>query len=220
MTYADYLKGKTVALVGPANYLQGQGEIIDSHDVVVRVNHVYPIPKRYGTRTDVLYHGVWKAFRNRGTWAKGELREIEKRVKWIVFRNSTWQRKSVKRAAQPLKTSWAVIEPEYHLYFRRILPDGKVNTGTAALIHLLSFDIKYLSVYGFDFYRSGVFRGYGDPLEEQAPRERGKNSHDTEGQIKFLAELKDERFRPDEVLEGILNDSSYTSKGWLKRNTR
>src|SRR5688572_29364930 len=38
--YANWLRGKRVVVVGPAGYLQGQhqGDFIDSHDVVVKLN--------------------------------------------------------------------------------------------------------------------------------------------------------------------------------------
>lgn len=57
----DYLKGKSVILVGPAPYLEGQriGSLIDSHDVVVRLKSGYPIPtplqKDVGKRIDLWY---------------------------------------------------------------------------------------------------------------------------------------------------------------------
>ena len=58
--YLAPLAGKRVIIVGPAGYLKdkGLGEWIDLFDVVVGVNHAYPIkyPADYGTRTDILYH--------------------------------------------------------------------------------------------------------------------------------------------------------------------
>jgi len=53
---SEYLKGKRVAYVGPAPYLQNQGNgpEIDSYDVVVRIQHGIPNPKDYGTRTDII----------------------------------------------------------------------------------------------------------------------------------------------------------------------
>ncbi len=204
--YQDYLKGKVVALVGPANYLQGRGDAIDGHDIVVRVNHVCPIPKRYGTRTDVLYHGVWNAFRKRkNSQVLQEIRQIEKHVDWIVFRNSPWQEKTVERVASFVRVPWTVIDSNVHDVLNTIRPPrGSVNTGVAAIIHLLSYDIKVLHVYGFDFYQSGVFDGYGDLLEGQDQEQRSINSHNTGPQVSHLAKIEDDRFKPDEVLRNIL----------------
>lgn len=212
--YARYLKGKTVALVGPAQYLQGRitGRTIDNRDIVVRVNHVIPVPdkKDYGSRTDVLYHGVWNAFRKRKQKKLiQELRGIEKCVQWVVFRNSEWQAATVRKITPYLGTPWTVIEPEYHDLFKKICPPrGTVNTGVAAIIHLLSFDIESLSVYGFDFYQTGVFDGHGDPEENQSTQERNENSHDTGAQIEYLSRLNDERFLPDNELDAVLKGSA------------
>ena len=52
----EYLQGKRVALVGPAPYLMGQnkGKLIDSYDVVVRIQpEIFSTPD-YGSRTDVI----------------------------------------------------------------------------------------------------------------------------------------------------------------------
>jgi hypothetical protein len=60
--YAEYMHDKRVVIVGPAASLQGrkQGKLIDSHDVIVRINLDCPVPKDMnedrGTGTDVLYH--------------------------------------------------------------------------------------------------------------------------------------------------------------------
>lgn len=40
--FAEYLEGKTVAIVGRANLDQEQGDLIDSHDVVVRMHSALP----------------------------------------------------------------------------------------------------------------------------------------------------------------------------------
>jgi len=60
--YKEYLKGKRVVIVGPAPSIVGsdQRDLIDSYDVVVRLNRALPVPehlkKDVGTRTDVLYN--------------------------------------------------------------------------------------------------------------------------------------------------------------------
>ena len=40
MSYLKFIEGKTVAIVGPAQYMMGKnlGEEIDNHDIVVRIN--------------------------------------------------------------------------------------------------------------------------------------------------------------------------------------
>ena len=53
-----YLSGKTISLVGNAQSLleKEQGELIDSSDVVMRINRGYPVDfKRHGTKTNVVW---------------------------------------------------------------------------------------------------------------------------------------------------------------------
>ena len=54
------LKGKRVAIVGPSPHLMGHniGELIDSYDIVCRVNEVHPTgyESDYGDRTDIVFH--------------------------------------------------------------------------------------------------------------------------------------------------------------------
>ena len=51
-----YLEGKRVAFVGPASYLsgQGKGDLIDSYDVIVRVQPEIWDTNDYGSRTDII----------------------------------------------------------------------------------------------------------------------------------------------------------------------
>ena len=59
--YKNYLKGKKVVLVGPAWHTKhtNQEELIESYDVVVRMNNGFIISEKkqkdIGRRTDILY---------------------------------------------------------------------------------------------------------------------------------------------------------------------
>lgn len=57
--YAEYLSGKRVAVVGPADTGRKNGAEIDEYDVVVRFNHFDGAkyqPDKFGTKTDVSYY--------------------------------------------------------------------------------------------------------------------------------------------------------------------
>ena len=60
-TFEEFIKEKTVSLVGPASYMMGSdhGEQIDSDDVVIRINRSYEsvdvFSSDIGKRTDILY---------------------------------------------------------------------------------------------------------------------------------------------------------------------
>lgn len=57
--FKEFIRGKTVAVVGPSPHLEGKalGAFIDSHDLVVRINEVSSRENSvdYGLRTDVIF---------------------------------------------------------------------------------------------------------------------------------------------------------------------
>ena len=59
--FLDFVKGKSVALVGPAMYLQGSkyGRDIDSYDIVARINRGVELVDFFGEdigkKTDIVY---------------------------------------------------------------------------------------------------------------------------------------------------------------------
>ena len=86
--FKSFVAGKSIALVGPASTLAGQrmGELIDSHDVVVRLNHSWPLPQEFrddiGARVDIIYHNM--NFRKQRMTKKEIVRMRRDGVKWMV----------------------------------------------------------------------------------------------------------------------------------------
>ena len=66
--------GKRIAVVGPSSHLTGLGggELIESYDLVVRINQHFSVPQHqwidYGVRTDILFncYNALKAQHGRG----------------------------------------------------------------------------------------------------------------------------------------------------------
>ena len=60
------IQGKRVVIVGPSPHLIDTkfGDVIDSYDIVCRVNEVHPtgFEKDYGNRTDVIFHNCGTRF--------------------------------------------------------------------------------------------------------------------------------------------------------------
>ena len=57
--FQNFLNKKKIALVGPASSIEKDknGEFIDSHDIVVRLNYAkIKNPDHSGTKTDVIYY--------------------------------------------------------------------------------------------------------------------------------------------------------------------
>lgn len=99
--FATLIRGKRIAIVGPARTLIGRngGEWIDSHDLVVRFNDPFTylkesnaLPEDHGSRTDVLYFNQ-VVMRNilAGIFAKREFREFahESKLKYAVCTNNS-----------------------------------------------------------------------------------------------------------------------------------
>ena len=85
----EFLKNKSVALVGPAKYMSGSnyGVEIDSHDVVVRINRGIESIKSYGDdigkRTDIYYSCLIETSQQTGKLDVVELKDDYK-IKYIV----------------------------------------------------------------------------------------------------------------------------------------
>ena len=59
--YKNLVKNKNVALVGPASSIAGSknGELIDSHDIVVRLNYAKIQNKEdSGSKTNIIYYAI------------------------------------------------------------------------------------------------------------------------------------------------------------------
>jgi len=213
--YTNYIQGKRVILVGPAGYLlgQGKGNYINSFDVVVRVNHGIFVNsvKDYGNRTDVLYHILSRRSTD-GTHknvVKPDEVEDWKRLGllWLISRHDSRSQRvrDVRDSLQGLK--YTCLENGFYRRCKNKIRNKAPNTGIVAMMHLLACNVKSLHIVGFDFYRSGVYAGYGDVKENECAEVINSRWHDSEAQIEFLREFAptQENLFLDEVLEGILS---------------
>ena len=214
--YLQTLLNKNVIIVGPAGYLQGKGmgKWIDSFDVVVRINHAVPVafPDDYGTRTDVLYHIL--SHRNAAQMSKKlidreEVLEWKKAgVKWLVSRHSSIS-KRIQQVAHILDSviPWCCMHHTFYEKARRTIGEKSPNTGIAAIMHLLSVQIRSLTIIGFDLYASGVYQGYGDVGKNEDASQINDHWHSRDAQIDYLRKLirRDNRVHIDEHLKEILS---------------
>jgi len=168
---ADYLKGKDIAMVGPAPNLVGtnMGPEIDTHDVVCRVNNSFIINEEmipdYGTKKNILFNSgselglqvledVWSQWQNfeyimlpgiHQHYGKGHETVLE----------------GIRRVDM---NGIPIFQPKQEWFFDwqyKIDKEKKwnfLNTGLSSIRLLLEFEINSLTVYGFTFYRGG--KGY------------------------------------------------------------
>jgi hypothetical protein len=213
LAYARYLARKRVVLVGPAPSIEGsrQRDLIESHDVVVRINHALPIPRHLqddvGRRTDVLYHNLWHA-NPRGLPLPQLVELLDGCVQWVS-------------AAYPYSNLDHAFATDIDLFVAQLrgrvplhVPDTarylstwrdigtRPNAGVSAIADLLSFDIARLYITGFTFY--GGSRVYHTGYQGSA---QGIGTiHDQGRQREYIARTlqSDGRLAVDRVLEEIL----------------
>jgi hypothetical protein len=176
--YGRYLAGKSVALVGPAPMIEGsrQAGLIESHDVVVRLNHALPVPPHLepdvGRRTDVLYSNLVQTTPQASTL--DELATlVAGRVQWVcaaypylnLDRNFA---DDIDRFVDALGGRVPFYVPSSWRYLGTCARvRTRPNAGVSAIVDLLSFDIARLYVTGFTFYGGGAqdyhagYRGRG-----------------------------------------------------------
>jgi len=197
--YENFLRGKSVVLVGPASSMIGRnlGEYIDSFDIVIRTNNMIntlmndnEASKDYGKRTDILYVNV--------TYERDML---------DVWKVEEWKKRGLKYVCRLMKTDLGKkgISVKWRGILKNPLPPPTTYLGTRAIWDLLSFDLKKLYVTGMDAYENvsdvvdgknkEYLEGYLPPLEIERRNNRigGRLSlHDRYRDTRFILKLEEE----------------------------
>lgn len=143
-------KGKSVLIVGNScdiidNYY---GDIIDSYDVVVRINYGYPIPKYYknmGEKMTIWAHGILNKRKQIQIY-----RDIRKKVKYHIETN---QRKLCR---QIFDEKAFLIPNDWYKKKYESINRCEMSTGLNTLIFFTDYvqTYNYISIVGFDFLRT------------------------------------------------------------------
>lgn len=174
---AEYLRGKDVAMVGPAPNLVGTGlgPEIDNYDVVCRVNNSFIINEAmepdYGTRRDILFNSG----SDLGIAILKSVFDQWQSTKYImlpgIHQHHTPEHLTVLEGIQLANmNNIPVFQPnqEWFLAWQAKIDSEKkwnfLNTGLSSIRLLLEFEINSLTVYGFTFYKGG--RGYVQHQDE------------------------------------------------------
>ena len=218
---SSYLKGKRVVLVGPAPSVidSAQAALIDSYDVVVRLNKALPIPKDLqkdiGTRCDILYNCMNPSDDCGGTININTLNKYG--VKFLVGAYPPVD--SVGTTKLRIKTdnlsfynknrnnwrSFCYTDKTHFLSLWKLM--RLPNTGTMAILDLLRFDIKELYITGITFFKVGYIRSYRDYDEKGIMNHLKKfNLHNPNKQLDYACGrlLKEPRVTMDNTLTSIL----------------
>lgn len=222
---------KDIVLVGPAASLvgRGQGEHIDSFDLVARINLDCPVAPEMaadrGTRTDLLYHVLFDERHANAIGRDHSRAEVKSwqdaGVKFLVTRQDA-NHGRVRRIKPFLGDLPLVHIPQVVKVRARRATKTIPNTGVLAIAHLLSLPIRSLHVTGFDFYTSPYFPGMAGFSDEQAARglfaygswgqsPYENQPHKQQPQMVYLADLyrKDKRLTFDDVAKarlGLVDD--------------
>lgn len=223
------LKGKRVAIVGPSPHLMGHniGELIDSYDIVCRVNEVHPTgyESDYGDRTDIVFHncgGAFIDFFGRQLVAKSIISKYLKFVICPCVKNngsdnnwSTWPDDYESGVVANFRKI-NIFNIPFHWIgmknYRQVynLYSVEPNTGQVAILMLLKHQVEELFITGFSFYQQGDMPSDAHrPGHTQLGRENiavGNSSHSQNPQMQTFSQniLKDYGERI--VLDSVLND--------------
>jgi len=176
---SEYLSGKRVAYVCPSPHLKGKGLglLIDSYDVVVRINQAYHMPEDlwddYGKRTDILMnclnvHKINALHKNM---------DFARSLKYVVCPMvSMWDIKRVEDFLDSIGRPWHNVCDGY--LFKVFKEVGTTcNTGLTGIITLLNYDIEELFVTGMTFFNMNTFGNvYYDKYHDEAAKNKNFTS--------------------------------------------
>ena len=177
MDFAEYVKGKSVAVVGPALALDDQSAEVEAHDLVYRISYRHdldpPVPG-YGERTDIVFYNG-EASRK---YMLGVYDSFIDDSPWVVLKNT-------KRPAGPGRD----ITKDNTVYAKA--PFAKANQLPIALNHLLECGPSKITIFGADLYLGGPGTAYHRNHLRRTPARNwwGVNFHDPAEQHVFMREL-------------------------------
>lgn len=169
--FSKLVKNKKIAYVCPSPHLKGKklGKLIDSYDLVVRVNQAYEMPESdwedYGSRTDIVMNCLNHYKRN----AINENLKFSNSLKHIVCPMvSVGEVEIIKDFMSNLDVDWHNISDKY--IFKCFNEIGTTaNTGLMGIITLLNYNIEELFITGMTFFNMNKFgKVYSDTYHDAA----------------------------------------------------
>ena len=186
--YMSFIKGKRVALVGPAASLLGQdlGKKIDSYDVVIRIKSFdQEDAESSGTRCDVLYQTSpydrcdvvekkeKKIFGNLPSYIfESYVDPIDvyksRGIQWLCscYPAQEWFSENFAGDWRSLedKIQWRFCNYALYKEVRKGRNVGRPNSGFSTFLDLSTLDYSELFICGIDFYRSMYKPNYQNSL--------------------------------------------------------
>jgi hypothetical protein len=209
--YSAALAGRRAVVVGPAVTVlgTGAGASIESFDIVIRINHQWPVPVELwldvGRRADVVYHCC-----NNDHPIQRLFPDDIRRPRFI------WHDENAQSAALRALCAARGIPCAGYEGLRTALIaalDTHPSTGLTAICHALGTDLRELHVTGFSFHQSRYYPGY--PGEGANPGYWGGDSppvqilnQDFGKQRRYFKQLcaRDPRITVDDALQAHMHN--------------
>lgn len=207
--FGEYLEGKDIAIVGPAPTTALDGEIIDSYDLVVRLNHSFDFkgtdPNFKGLRTDITCFN--------GEQADAFIRErdgiLPKELSWCSLKPSTF--KSQTRIGM-IQANSPGIKIRNDVSFRETQFHGSHNMIPRVSLDFSQFKAKSVRIFHTDLmltiarqknYYPDSF-GFGDNMKNTYVKSSIK--HDPIQQYRTLHQLvKVGKISGDDKFNSVMN---------------
>ena len=166
--FQKLLENKKICLVGPAEYLdkefENHGKIIDSYDVVIRVNNFINIDdslfKNFGKRIDILFTSLWYDLRATNCHEEAYSKEKINKSLLIYYQNGRLRKlffsffltnDNITICEQPKKNSDELLKLIEH-----------PTTGMIAIFECLKCSPEELYITGFTFGGDKKHKSYVD----------------------------------------------------------
>jgi hypothetical protein len=218
--YMEYIRDKSVALVGPANSILNtkKGEIIDKFDIVVRLNKSLPLPKGLsadiGRRTDVIYNSLNTTdfpHENNLSASLYKKNNVQFMCSSYPYSNEIFRKDILHYITRyQFEIPFKVMNDTRFRQFERYL-GTRPYTGTCAIMDLLSYPIKYLYITGLDFYQTKYYSEYRRITKVQLSHTRDNTIHKNKPQMDYLRTISlfDSRIILDDFLDKLLYQEYY-----------
>lgn len=217
--YTKFLNNKRVVLVGPSWHIKQkkQGKLIDSYDVVVRMNLGYRIPDKLiscmGKKMDVLYSSLNNYYIKNKYFTKKIVKELSLQIKWFCLTHSFMHKSSTVNLQKMNKNInipiYEVDKKYYKILFDKT--NKKLSCGIITIFDLLQHNIKELYITGITFYDTKIIgkrRIYYSHYHKDDMRysSRPFGSHNMNAELKILKKFykQDKRITCDDILMKIM----------------
>lgn len=217
----NVLKGKRIAIVGPANsaYGTGRGEYIDGFDYVIRINKAAMLVSSgkasadIGKKTDILCHSFFENEYSGGgpldfkLYDQLGIRYVINPIPTNFGRRGTFNFYKKYRLAQKVYSLATEPYRKVEAAFGRFRP----TTGFCALKLAIEADFAELFITGFTFFRTPYGDGYRDALKDMEANRKHiekENHHSPEIEYqefkKMLTENARKNICTDDTLQHML----------------